>query len=111
VLMANSVQDITFSLNSLNHPSFRSCFRSDFSTVGHLAPVEKYVDEKDGGSSEAGPGDWRRIAEAGEFFPKAMFLSWLTLVGVTKCASASESALSSQNVRFAHNPKQGNPHR
>jgi hypothetical protein len=73
--------------------------------------VEKLVDEKDGGWFYVEPGDWRPSSEAGEFFPKAMFLSWLTLVGVTKCASAWESALSSQNVRFAHNPKQGNPHR
>src|ERR1700675_4256110 len=42
--------------------------------------------------------------------PKAMFLSWLTLVWNGRGRTACESVLSSLNVRFAHNPKGCNPH-
>jgi hypothetical protein len=39
-----------------------------------------------------------------------MFLSWLTVVKTEMAETTCESALSSQNVRFAHKPKGCSPH-
>src|ERR1019366_34676 len=80
------------------------------STLRHLYPVEKFVDDKNRPRNPA-PTAWQvRIFRLDLGVPKAMFLSWLTLVWTPIGGTTCESALSSQNLRFAHNPKGCSPH-
>ena len=85
--------------------------RSEFRPVDTIRPVENFVDEKDRFFAPAMANHRQGCLSILLIFPKAMFLSWLTLICRPRGATSCKSALSSQNLRFAHNRIARRPHR